>query len=295
VGVSGGADSVALLSLLRLRADLTLHVVHLDHQTRAGASTTDAQFVEQLAAEWQLPCTIARRDQIEPALRDPPANTSALYRAVRLALFRRVVKEHSLLGIVLAHHSDDQAETIFQRLLRGSGYAGLAGMSRCTQMNELTILRPMLHATRSAMRTYLQQQGIPWREDASNDSDQYLRNRLRRVLAENPELSRCFIQLGQSCAILKQWVHQAAPTLSAQFHLQDLARLAGILADESARRWLIDCARVPPQEITPALLSRLRTMASDAASPARQDFPARTTLRRRRGMISAEQLKTAAN
>jgi tRNA(Ile)-lysidine synthase len=205
------------------------------------------------------------------------------------------VKEHSLLGVILAHHSDDQAETIFQRLLRGSGYAGLAGMSLRTQMNDLTILRPMLHATRSAMRAHLLQQGIAWREDASNESDQYLRNRLRRVLAENPELSSCLLRLGESCAALKAWVRSAAPTLEAQFLSVQLARLPRILADESSRRWLTDSAGVPAPEITPALLDRLRTMAADAASPARQDFPSRITLRRRRGIISAQRGETAGN
>jgi tRNA(Ile)-lysidine synthase len=294
VGVSGGADSVTLLSLLRLRGDLSLRVVHLDHQTRGDASTGDARFVEQLAARWQLPCTLARRDEIEPTLHNPPANRSALYRAVRLALFRRVVREHSMSGVVLAHHSDDQAETIFQRLLRGSGYAGLAGMSPCTDMNGLTILRPMLSVTRAAVREHLQKQKIAWREDASNDSDQYLRNRLRRVLAESPELTKALLGLGQSCAALKVWVSSVAPTLDVQLRTEELARLPRIVADESARRWLTLSAGVPPQEITPAMIERLHTMATDAASPARQDFPAGATLRRRRGILSAHREGTPA-
>src|SRR5688500_9427462 len=70
VGVSGGADSVALLSLLRARQDLSLHVAHLDHETRGRASTDDAAFVAELAATWRLPCTVARWRDVEPEL--PP-------------------------------------------------------------------------------------------------------------------------------------------------------------------------------------------------------------------------------
>src|SRR6476620_3797342 len=88
VGVSGGADSVALLSLLRTRTDLALHVAHLDHETRGPDSTGDAHFVAQLAERWGLPCTIARRSELEPAMTDLPENPSARYRAVRLELFK---------------------------------------------------------------------------------------------------------------------------------------------------------------------------------------------------------------
>src|SRR3982750_439033 len=79
VGVSGGADSVALLSLLRTRADLLLHVVHLDHETRGQDSTGDATFVADLARQWNLPCTVARWRDIEPhlALRRDVNNPSA--------------------------------------------------------------------------------------------------------------------------------------------------------------------------------------------------------------------------
>src|SRR5512133_2495346 len=103
VGVSGGADSVALLSLLRRRIDLSLQVVHLDHQTRGQASTDDAAFVEQLSRAWNLPATLARRSEIEAGLTELPANPSARYRALRLELFRRVVGRGGLQGVILAH------------------------------------------------------------------------------------------------------------------------------------------------------------------------------------------------
>src|SRR5215213_993069 len=81
VGVSGGADSVALLELLRGRSDLELTVAHLDHETRAGTSAADATFVRELASRWSLRCLVARRADVESHLNDLSANRSARYRA----------------------------------------------------------------------------------------------------------------------------------------------------------------------------------------------------------------------
>jgi tRNA(Ile)-lysidine synthase len=152
VGVSGGGDSVALLELLagQRRGDLELIVAHLDHETRAGASAADAQFVEELAQQRSLRCIVARRADIEKDIGEVPANRSARYRAARLACFRRVITEEKLDGVVLAHHADDQAETVVQRLLRGSGPAGLTGMRADSVVSGVRIVRPLLRSRQSA-------------------------------------------------------------------------------------------------------------------------------------------------
>lgn len=289
VGVSGGADSVALLWLLhQYRAsDLSLHVVHLDHQTRGSASTGDAAFVQALAASLQLPATIRRRDEIEPSLKDPPANASALYRALRLELFRQEVESNQLRGVILAHHADDQAETVLHRLLRGSGYQGLAGMARESVVGELSLLRPMLSITRAMLREYLGIRGISWREDASNELDDYLRNRLRKELSGAEELHDSLIELGEACRGLRDWTKSAAPTLEEEFPVSRLANLPSMLAEESAKRWLIESAKVPPEELSPPVVARLIEMSRDAATPPRQDFPVGATLHRKRGIIRA--------
>src|SRR5205807_386086 len=132
------------------------------------------EFVRHLAAAWELPCVVAQREQVEAGMKRLPANASARYRAARIAFFREVVSARNLAGLILAHHADDQAETVLQRLLRGSGPAGLAGMAERTTLAGLLVLRPLLHARREALRDWLRHIGQPWREDASNESDQYL-------------------------------------------------------------------------------------------------------------------------
>jgi tRNA(Ile)-lysidine synthase len=289
VGVSGGADSVALLLLLQGRPEISLHVVHLDHQIRGQASAEDADFVTNLAGKLALPATIVRRDQIEPGMGSSPLpkNPSARYRAIRLELFRRVVEREKLLGVILAHQADDQAETILLRLLRGSGPAGLAAMRPVRQIGGLTILRPLLGIRRQALRDFLISRGQDWREDASNRSEKYARNRVRKILESRPELHEPLLAVGRACAAYADWIGKTAPVLSGKFPAIELAECPRMLARESARRWLTSQG-VPPAEMTPAMLDRLREFAADAATPPRQRFPAGVTVRRRSGWISRE-------
>ena len=286
VGVSGGADSVALLRLLRARDDLSLHVVHLDHETRGQASSDDAEFVKDLAGRMQVPCAIALRSQIEPQLSPRPGNLSARYRAVRLELYRRVIEGQNLRGVLLAHHADDQAETILQRLIRGSGLAGLRGMARRTRIGSVVVLRPLLGVGRETLRKYLSGIGQSWREDASNQSDKYLRNRLRKWLVAEPDLRDALLELGLACREMRRWASQNAPRLSDSFRPRELQGLATLLARESARLWLL-ARGAPPGELNEASLDRLINMANDAASASRQTFPGNISVSRRRGRIES--------
>ncbi|MGD0461235.1 MAG: tRNA lysidine(34) synthetase TilS [Tepidisphaeraceae bacterium] len=287
VAVSGGADSVALFLLLHCRPNLFLHIVHLDHQTRGQASAGDARFVGDLAKQLDLPVTIARRDQIEPQMQSLPKNLSARFRALRIELFRRTVASENLLGVILGHQADDQAETIFLRLLRNSGPAGLSGMSARRRLGELTLLRPLLHIRRADLRSFLAARGQNWREDASNQSEHYARNRIRRFLESRPDLHEPLLAVGRACAEYSKWIGKAAPTLNERFPAIALAESPRVLARESARRWLTSQG-VPPAKLTPAMLDRLRDLAADAATPAKQQFPADVRVHRRSGWISRE-------
>ncbi len=287
VGVSGGADSVALLLLLSARSDLTLHVLHLDHETRAGESAKDAAFVRELAQRLNLPHHIALRSQIEARMHDLPANTSSRYRAARLALFRKIVEQEKLRGVILAHHADDQAETVLHRLLRGSGPPGLAAMETGTEIGGLKILRPLVSIHRDALRAYLLERQQSWREDASNASDDYLRNRLRRLLKKETDLSDVLLQLGDVCAQWRSWIRSAARSLPPAFEAAQLADQPSMLATESARAWLV-ARGVPPDMTSPAVIARLLKLAADAASVPKAQFPCGVTVRRKSGMIRSQ-------
>lgn len=285
VAVSGGADSVALLELLRHRPELYLHVIHLDHETRAGQSGEDARFVERLANAWGLDRTIALRSEIERTMSAAlPKNQSARYRAVRLELFRRTVVDEKLAGVILAHHADDQAETVMQRLLRGSGPAGLTGMSVQSVVGGVVLQRPLLGVRREMLRSLLRERGVAWREDASNASLRQQRNRVRDLLSRQPRLHDRLIELASVCARLERWLDANSPVLSESFALPEVRSLVAPLARHALRRWLSERAGAGI-EIPPAAVERMLAMVTDAATPARQHFPGGVLVHRRAGQI----------
>jgi len=172
--VSGGADSVVLLHLLRFGAEapgVTVSAAHFDHAMRPE-SAEDARWVEGLCASWGVPLVSARADR---ALR-----SEADARAARYAFLEAARAESHADWIATAHHADDQAETVLFRLLRGTGPAGLAGIAPVDA--ERRLVRPLLPFPRAALRRYARGHGLQWREDASNASLDPARNRIRHQL-----------------------------------------------------------------------------------------------------------------
>lgn len=290
VAVSGGADSVALLTLLAHHApQVRPHVVHLDHEIRdAETSSADARFVAGLSSRLGHPCTVARRRDVEPALPVPrPNNLESLGRACRLTLFRQVVDLHHLTGVLLAHHADDQAETVLMRLARGGGERTWLGMSPETRVAGLTIRRPLLSVRRERLRAWLASIGQAFCEDSSNASDQFARNRARLLLAEHPDWALKLLRLSGAARRRCAWADSVAPKLPEVFAVKELASLPAPLATAAALRWLTKVARCPPQACDADTIARLRAMVEDAASPARQHFPGGVLVRRRAGTIAA--------
>jgi tRNA(Ile)-lysidine synthetase-like protein len=282
VGVSGGADSVALLLLLRRRADLSLTVAHLNHETRGAASDGDEAFVVELCRRLGVPVVTRRLGDL--SLTGLPNNPSARYRGARFALFREVVRREELSGILLAHHADDAAETTLQRLLRGGGVRGFAALRPRATVAGLLVLRPLLRVRRDELREFLKGQGQAWREDASNASPRYQRNRVRLLLSEHPQLTGALLGLAGASAAVTEWLAAHAPPPEPRLPVTLLSDLPGPLAFEVARRWL--AARgAPPAELSRAVLERLVIMACDAASPPRQHFPGGVLVRRRAGWL----------
>lgn len=281
VGVSGGPDSVCLLALLRERPDLSLHVVHLNHETRRADSDADAAFVQSLADEWGLPSTIRRISDL-PTPNVP--NAPARFRAARFALFADVCQRENLHGVILGHQADDQAETVMHRLLRGAAPASLAGIAPRTTIRGLTVLHPLLGVRREQIIADLTTRGIAWRVDASNASPRYARNRVRQMLHGKGDLVDRLIDLGGACNRWATWLDSAAPILPESFRAEQVAGSPAPLVEQALRRWLCDRG-APPAEVTAAAVGRLLAMVTDLATPPRQHFPGRILVTRRRGTI----------
>jgi tRNA(Ile)-lysidine synthase len=183
VAVSGGADSVCLLHVMRELApqwNLRLHVLHLNHKLRGTESDGDAEFVRSLASGLDLPATIRQAD-----VASVPGNLEQAARRARLEFFRDCMASGEIQRIALGHTRNDQAETVLFRFLRGAATAGLSGIRPVT---EAGIVRPLLHVDRWETEAYLRDHGIPWRQDSSNADPRFARNRIRHQLL--PQLIR---------------------------------------------------------------------------------------------------------
>ena len=176
VGVSGGADSVALLHLLVEHGFKKLVVCHLDHRLRGRASTGDAKFVERLAGKLGLPVEIGRAE-VKTLAKENKQSLETAARHARHAFFEECAKRHRCQRVILAHHADDQAETVLWNLLRGSH--GLKGMKKIQSIDRLEIHRPLLKWRREDLKDYLSCHRFSWREDATNAEPIAVRNRLR--------------------------------------------------------------------------------------------------------------------
>ncbi len=187
VAVSGGPDSVALLHLLyRLKneLDLDLAVGHFDHGLRGQESEEDARFVADLARSLALPFHLGQ-GEVRSLARAAKISLQMAGRRLRLDFLQETCRTHSYHKLALGHTADDQVELFFLRLLRGAGGEGLKGMWPATQAG---LVRPLLAVGKAVLLTWLARESLPYRQDSSNLSRGYLRNRIRLDLL--PELRR---------------------------------------------------------------------------------------------------------
>jgi tRNA(Ile)-lysidine synthase len=180
VGLSGGADSVALTcALLELRDHLGLRIAaaHLNHRIRGAESDRDEQFVRAMCARLGVDLIVERADGLGASI--STANLEERARDARQEFLLRIADRVQADFVALGHHRDDQAETVLMRLMRGSGAAGMAAMA---ERGPGRLIRPMLSISRAEIRSYLGARGISFVEDSSNSSRDILRNRIRGEL-----------------------------------------------------------------------------------------------------------------
>lgn len=213
VAVSGGADSVCLLHLLKsLFTDcpLRLHVAHLNHGLRPEA-IDELRFVEALAKTWNLPFTA---ETLDSAHYNKKGSVQMQARQQRYRFLKDVARNLEAKWIALGHNADDQAETLLMRILRGSGMSGLSGIPA---MRDGLIIRPLLGCTRHEIMEELARHGISFIEDPSNKKRVYQRNRIRQHLipileSYNPKVKTT---LCREVALLRDENHFIAQSLSA--------------------------------------------------------------------------------
>ena len=205
VAVSGGLDSMVLLHALKMLApaqDWELSVAHFNHRLRGRASDGDETFVKKAAAAMKLPFRLGRAD-VQQLAKTGKVSIEMAARQVRHEFFAHTSRLHRINTVGLAHHADDQVELFFLRLLRGAGGSGLAGMQWLSPSpvdSRITLVRPLLNVSRATLEEFAREHGVRYREDVTNLSTDFLRNRIRRELL--PLLRRKY-QAGLNKTILR--------------------------------------------------------------------------------------------
>ncbi len=297
VGVSGGADSVALLHLLVAEGFRNLVVCHLNHTLRGRASTEDARFVVKLADSIGLVHETARAD-VTARMKQTGESMETAARHLRHEFFGNCSKKHRCPRVILAHHADDQAETVLWNLLRGSH--GLRGMKAEQRLvtesgSHLDLIRPLLGVRRDELIEWLTSHGHRWREDASNALPIAVRNRLRNealpLLAEisGRDAALAFVRGAADVAdveALESWALAQINILDPQcrLHLGALLELPPALQRIALRKFLIDHQIHSPDR---ALIERAMSLL-DVNQPAAINLPGGARFRRREARLWIE-------
>lgn len=227
VGVSGGIDSLVLLHVLhhiREKLGVRLHVATLDHGLRGQAGVDDARYVEALARSWGIPVT---RGQVSVDRSGEGIESAA--RIARYNFLASIAQQIGTEYIAVAHHADDQAETVLMRILRGTGLQGIRAMTWTAPVPghpDLTLIRPFLDVPRQQIELYSEFYDLQPREDATNSDTTLLRNRIRHemlpFLAQvNPQISRTLLHMADTAAVDDDYMQQELQRLIQLFGTSD--------------------------------------------------------------------------
>lgn len=288
---------MALWHFLRSNGWTGLVAVHVEHGLRGAEGEADAALVGAEAKRLGTPFEIRRVDAAAFAERAKDSLETAA-RELRYRAIAAVARERSVCRVFLAHHADDQVETVLMRLFRGAGSRGLAGMAEESKRSVdgvgLSLVRPFLGVTRAEIGDYVRINGVAFREDASNASDFALRNRIRNRLL--PEIESVFgrdvraaiLRAAGLAALDEAWVAESLGELPRRGAGLGVAALRAM---PSARRnrlllsWLRaaevpDCGAAEVEGVALVLLSDSR--------PAKANLPGGFHVRRRAGELFIE-------
>jgi tRNA(Ile)-lysidine synthase len=224
VGVSGGADSTALLRTLLARRDelgIVLSVLHVEHGLRGQTALEDAAFVRALAEQLELPCEVVCVNTSQ-RMAEHKESVETAARTLRYQVFQDALAAGKANKVATAHTLDDQAETVLMKLLRGAWTEGLSGIHPVLrwesgavriggngQASSRGCVRPFLTVRRAQIEAYLRAIGQPWRQDESNDSLAHTRNRIRHELLPklrefNPQIDSMLAHMAENARVEEQ-------------------------------------------------------------------------------------------
>jgi len=227
--VSGGPDSMALLHLLRQMAEekpLRIVAAHVNHRFREEESAREAELVARAAQSWGIPLETAVID-LPSYIKETGRNAQEAAREKRYAFFREAAGRHGADTLMLAHHADDQAETVLMRIIRGTGVSGLAGIPQRRKEGNLELVRPLLRITKKELLAYCQRNGVPYATDSSNFSRKYVRNTVRldvlpALRKMNPKVDEALVRLADLAAADDDYLEKEAAR-----HLEGTAAFSG--------------------------------------------------------------------
>lgn len=273
VGVSGGPDSVALLSILHAlngtkKLSLRLYVAHLNHKLRGQAAEEDARFVQNLAKDLSLPF-VQKEVDIQKIAEQTKCSIEETARMERYRFFGEVAQTYHAASVAIAHNADDNAETILHRIIRGAGIIGLKGIPvkrPLTPKSSVQLIRPLLFTWRKDIMEHLEKEHLCYRTDATNYEPLYLRNKIRLELIPllenqyNPNIKNTLIQLCQILDTNNEYLtHEAEKILNAvtkeyaedfyAVHTDTLLKQPGILQSMVIRE-IFRRLDIPLKEVT---------------------------------------------
>lgn len=304
LAVSGGADSLALLHIFwRLRQELALElqVACLEHGLRGADGAADVAFVRAQGERLGLPVWTG----VARGLRG-----EADARRARYDFLAQTALAWGARYVAVAHHADDQAETVLLNLLRGSGLRGLGAMRHSAPLPghpQLTLLRPLLGVRRSELRAWCRAQGLEPRQDASNDDLRLRRNRLRHetlpALREiNPRVDQALLRLAAGAALDYDFIRQqlAAATAGALRRSEGRLRLTRAtfqdLHPALQRHFVLDALRqLDGQEISSAHVAQAVTLAQRGVTGQQHTLPGALRLRLEYDELVIERVDAASD
>lgn len=218
VGISGGADSICLVHiLLALKDELEIEIygVHINHGIRKETAKRDEEYVREFCEKYRIPFFCFERD-IPKIAREEKLSEEEAGRKIRYECFREVLEKVGGNKIAVAHHQNDQAETLLLHLCRGSGIQGLAGI----RPKRDNIIRPLLFVTRGEIEQYLAENQIFYQEDETNQDIIYARNKVRHEILPKLEMinPRTVEHMARACEMMQETVDFLQKVVQSEFN-----------------------------------------------------------------------------